>query len=680
VNDTRSAPAKRRRPILKVLLGLIGASVAAYLLWLYQPWPKPPIGPIVASDDAQGQWPIFGADWGGTRYSPLSQINRGNVQGLEQAWSYTSGEYAKLGPVKASQVYSYQTTPILFGGNLIGCTHRHAVFALDPETGAERWRYDPGLTPTPKGDAYLKCRGVTGWTDPALPVDAPCKDRIIYGASTEMIELDARNGRLCKDFGTDGIVAVEIPGMEVKDEVQLRSPPAIAGDVAIFGTTMFDVNRANAPSGKLRAFDLRSGALRWEYDPVPHDPADPAYATWGKGSADYSGAANVWSFVSVDPVNKLVFVPAGQPTSDFYGTDRPGKNLWTDSLVALDATTGKQVWGYQLTHHDLWDYDPPAMPILVDITKDGQKIPAVIQLTKQSFVFVFNRLTGEPVYPIVEKPVPQQTDIPDMGIWPTQPYPTGIPPLVKAGLRPGDAWGFTPYDRGACRDLIASYQSDGLYTPPTRKGTIGFPGGAGGMNWGGGAVDPTTGTLYVPNFQIPQVIKLVPREGPVDPRRPGQGAEEGPFPMRGTPYVVHLSFLLSPWGAPCSPPPWATFSAVNLSTGTVKWQVTLGTIENLHPLAPPIKLGAPFSGGPIVTAGGIVFMAGTADKHIRAFDTETGDELWTASLPASGMAVPMTYSIHGKQYVVIAAGGNNLFPGPMGDSLVAFALKPGWRR
>lgn len=678
MNNSQAAP-KKRRPILKALLLVIAASVIAVLLWIYEPWPKLPIGPIVASDDTQGQWPIYGQNPGGTRYSPLTQINRGNVRGLQRVWSYSTGEFKEQGAEKAALFSSFQATPILVAGNLIGCTHRHVVFALDPETGKLRWRFDPRLTPTPRGDSMLKCRGVAAFSDPALAAGVPCKDRIILGASMQVFAIDARTGKLCSGFGKEGIVDVPSPGAEVKDEVELRSPPAIVGDVAIFGSTLFDIYRTNSPSGKVRAFDVRTGALRWDYDPIPRDKSNPAYASWGNGSADYVGAANVWSFISADPVHKLVFLPTTNPSADFWGADRPGDNRWSTSLVALDATTGRQVWAFQLTHHDIFDSDLAAMPILVDIVKAGRKIPAVIQLTKRGQVFVFNRLTGVPVYPVVEKPVPQYTDVPGEHLSPTQPFSPGIASLVKAGLTPKEAWGFTPYDRGKCRDLIKSYRSEGLYTPPTQQGTIFMPAGAGGTNWGGGAVDPVRGIMYVPILQMPQVIKLVPRKTPANPRRPGQGAEEGLFPMKGSPYQAELSWLVSPFGAPCSAPPWATFAAVDLGTGKMLWKVTLGNITNLHALAPPLKLGAPWSGGPIVTAGGLTFMAGTTDQKFRAFDTQNGEELWSATLPAGGMATPMTYSWKGKQYVVIAAGGNNLFPGPMGDSVVAFALKPGWR-
>ncbi|MEL7027699.1 MAG: pyrroloquinoline quinone-dependent dehydrogenase [Pseudomonadota bacterium] len=627
------------------------------------------------ADDGSGAWPVYGGADGGAKFSELTQINRDNVGRLEQAWSYSVGEWS--GAPGQEFAFSLQTTPILVDDMLVGCTHMHRVFAIDAETGVERWVFDPQLEPSPQGLGILKCKGVAVWEDASRSSDSECKKRIILGASLSVFALDARTGRVCEGFGREGRVAVKADGLEFHDEVQLRSPPVIVGDVAVFGSTLRDIYRKDSPSGKVRAFDVRTGAVVWEYDPIPRDANDPAHATWGEGSTDYVGSANVWTLLSADPENDLVFLPTSSPAADFYGAHRPGDNQWSTSLVAVRGSTGEQVWAFQTTHHDLWDSDLPAQPILVDLLIDGRETPVVILLTKQSFVFVFDRLTGEPIHEIVEQPVPQETDVPGEWISPTQPFPTVIPPLSRIGLEPDDAWGLTPFDRGACRKLIEQYRNDGLFTPPSLQGTILMPSGAGGMNWGGGAVIAQSQTLIVPVFDMPAVVKLVPKPGEVEAgviQKEGGGAEEAIWPMKGTPYTADLQFLTSPLGAPCSAPPWASMVAVNLVNGEIKWRTTLGTIENLKWFAPPLRWGAAFSGGPIATAGGLAFMAGTTDRRIRAFDVETGEVVWRAKLPAGGMATPMTYAVNGRQYLVVAAGGSNIFPGPMGDDIVAYAL------
>jgi len=545
--------------------------------------------------------------------------------------------------------------------------------ALDPQTGAQRWRFNPGRPQTPAGAPFSKCRGVVAWTDPTGAADMPCKTRIVFGANLDIFALDSRSGRLCRDFGVNGVVHMKLEKPTAfLDEVQLRSPGALINDTVIFGSTFIEDYRVDQPSGKVRAFDLRTGALRWEYDPIPRDPADPAYATWGNGSAVYEGAANVWSFIAVDPANDLVFLPTSAPSAEYFGGHRPGANKWSTTLVALNASTGKQVWAFQTTHHDIFDYDLPAQPILVDLLKGGRRIPAVVQLTKQGFVFVFNRLTGVPVYPVIETPVPQGTDVPGEWISPTQPYPTVIPQLTPASLRSEEAWGFTPIDRYFCRKQIEKYRSDGLYTPATLQGSIFLPSIAGGANWGGAAVNPKTNLMVVPTMNLPVVLTLVPRGTGGANSMNAIHAEDA---MLGTPYSLRVQFLVSPFGAPCSAPPWGKLTAVDLNTGKIRWAVPIGTIENLKPLTPPLMLGSPFSGGPLMTAGGVVFMAGGTDRKFRAFDADTGKILWTARLAAPGMAAPMTYSINGTQYIVLAAGGNNVFPTPIGDTVIAFALE-----
>jgi quinoprotein glucose dehydrogenase len=617
-----------------------------------------------------GQWSDPTGNGAGQRYSPLTQINRENVDKLKVAWTYHTGHAAR---VDAWGVYSLQTTPILVEGNLIGCTHRMEVFAVDPETGKERWKFDPKMPHASAGAGTMnKCRGVAAWTDPQAPAGAVCKTRILHTEGLNIYALDAKTGALCPGFGTDGISKVTVENMAFPDEVRLRGPGAVINDIVIYGSAMTDSYRRDAPSGKVRAFDTRTGALRWEFDPIPRDPSDPAYASWQNGSADTAGAANVWSRVSVDPANNLVFLPTTSAANDYYGADRPGDNRWANSLIALNATTGKMVWAYQFTHHDIWDRDLPSQPILVDIDKDGTKIPAVVQLTKQSFVFVLNRLTGEPVYPIEERPVPQDSDVPGEWLSPTQPFPTKIPPLSPITLKPEEAWGFTPIDRYACRKKIEQYRHDGTYAPLALRGTLVVPGLAGGSNWGGGAVDLESDIMVVPTLALPGLVQLVPRA--LDGNGYKRTSGSGRFEMKGSPYVAYASFLLSPLGAPCSAPPWSRLTAVDLKTGNIKWMVPLGSIEKQAWYAPPLMLGSPTSGGAIVTAGHLAFIGASTDHKFRAFDLDTGKILWSTKLPAPGMATPMTYAVNGRQYVVIAAGGNQIFHPDFGDSLMAFTL------
>jgi quinoprotein glucose dehydrogenase len=655
--DARDADAHRSTRRRIVLLGLLTA---------------------VSQAHPQG-WDYYGGDAGGSRYSALEQINRDNVASLAVAWSYRTGEIERRSPKHADSQVG-QNTPIIAAGSLIACTPYGRVIALDPENGRERWAFEPNADVLAEDAYFPKCRGVSQWRDAEAPEGAACRHRIIYGTwDRRVIALDAATGRRCPDFGDGGEVALDLGKPLIKNEIaQITSPPAVIGDVAVVGSFLIDSVRPDAPSGKVRAFDARTGRLRWEFDPVPRDPADPARGTWGGDSADTTGQANVWAPMSVDAERDLVFLPTTSPSVDFYGGSRPGENRYANSLVALRGSTGEVVWHFQITHHDLWDYDLPAQPILVDLPRNGAMVPAVVQLTKQALVFVFNRETGAPLFPIEERPVPVD-GVEGEWISPTQPVPLAPPALVAQGIAPEDAWGFTPLDRWLCRREIEALSYGPLYTPPSFRGTIQMPSFAGGANWGGGAVDPERRLLIVGTTHLAGVSRLVPRaerEGPAE--LPGgdlaMAGRVYNFPMFGMPYWIEMEMLMSPLGVPCTAPPWGRLSAVDLVDGTIKWQVPLGSLEKLLPIPIPLEMGTPLAGGAIVTRAGLAFIGGSADEKFRAFDSDTGEVLWSAELPAGGHATPMTYEAGGRQFVVITAGGHALLGSPPGDYVVAFAL------
>jgi len=622
--------------------------------------------PIDLSGPVAG-WPDYGGAKGGMRYSPLTQIDVGNVEDLELAWEYRSGD--RSDGSDGTTRTSFNATPILVGDRLVFCTPFNRVIAVDAESGAERWTFDPELSLRRIEGPYTRtCRGVAQWSEPA---DAACSTRIFTATlDSELIALDAVTGEPCRDFGTDGRVALrEGIGDAPPWEYYTTSPPLVIRDVVVVGALVADNVRTDAPSGVVRAFDVRSGRLRWAWDPIPPDTPRPA-----EGAPYTAGTPNVWSILSGDEKRGLVFVPTGNASPDAYAALRDGLDYYASSVVALDADTGAVAWAFQTVHHDVWDYDVASQPTLYEArTGAGTTVPALAQATKMGHLFLLDRESGEPLFPVEERPVPP-SDVPGEALSPTQPFPTRPPPLHPAALHPEDAWGFTFWDRGKCRELIAALRSEGIFTPPSVRGSVLYPGAAGGANWGSVSIDPANDRLYVNQSRMPMVVTLVPREGYADAESAGVEYPVELYPMKGTPYGVERRPLLSPLGVPCNPPPWETLTAVDLKTGSVLWERTLGTTRDQAPFPMWLEFGAPNLGGSIVTAGGLVFIGATTEKVVRGFDAETGDEVWTQRLPYTASATPMTYRLtpESRQYLVIAAGGHGW--SEPGDALMAFAL------
>jgi quinoprotein glucose dehydrogenase len=617
----------------------------------------------------------YGADAGGTRYAPLSRITPANVRELSVAWTYQSGDLVRRSE-RTMRRSKFQVTPILADARLVLCTPFNEVIALDPGTGAERWRFNPKIRTDYRPANLFNCRGVAFWRDPDAKPGAACAARIFTATNdARVIALDAASGKPCAGFGLDGQVQID-PGMPLlgPSEFQITSPPVAADGVVVVGSAINDNQRAASPRGTVRAFDARSGKLRWEWDPIPTRADDPAAKTWGDGWKT-TGSANVWAPMSLDTARGLVFLPTSSPSPDFYGGLRPGANVHANSVVAVKLQSGEVAWHFQTVHHDVWDYDVPAQPTLATLTLERKPRDVVIAGTKQGMLFVLDRDTGTPVFPVEERAVPQG-GAPGEALSPTQPFPADLPLLAPSKLTPDDAWGLTFWDRGKCRERIAAARNEGLYTPPSEKGTILFPFTGGGINWGGVAIDPASDVVYANTSRLVHLITLFPSAELGAMRKKFPGVEISP--QAGTPFGMKRELLLSPWELPCNPPPWGVLTALDLRTKRILWETNLGTLEDIAPLGFAPRWGAPNFGGPLVTRGGIVFIGAALDRYLRAFDARTGAELWAGRLPAAGVATPVSYEWEGRQYVVIAAGGRSDTPVPISDSIVAFALpRPG---
>lgn len=573
------------------------------------------------------EWPHYGGDAGGMKYSPLKQINRQNVGRLKPAWTYRTGDLSdgKTLPSRSA----FEATPLVIGDRLYVTTPFNRVIALDAETGKEVWAFDPKLDRSRTYSLYIN-RGVAYWTDGS-------QRRVLLGTlDGRLISLDAANGTPQWSINLREGMADAFPTRGYG----ITSPPSIYQNLVIAGSLASD-GEPKGPSGDVRAFDVKTGKLVWRFHVVPHE-GEFGYGTWAPGSTVERGGVNAWAPLSVDEKAGVVFLPLTSPATDRFGGDRVGDNLYGNSLVALNARTGERLWHFQTVHHDLWDYDLPAQPNL--ITVGGQ--PYVAQVTKMGLVFLFHRQTGKPLFPIEERAVPQ-SQIEGERTAPTQPFPVKPPPFARNSFDPSEIRDDSPF----CVNLLKDAVTGGPYTPIGAKTTVVFPGTNGGANWGGASFDPQSQTLYVNSMDVGMIQQIVRRSNMPIPRTRGVGTIDSRFWDRDL--------------NPCQKPPWGHLTAIDLKTGTFRWRVPLGSP----------KTGSPNIGGSIVTAGGLVFIGASNDAKFRAFDASTGRELWQTDLPASAFATPMTYrSPSGKQFVVIAAGGGNDYSATVADALVAFGL------
>lgn len=620
-----------------------------------------------------GDWPVYGHDPGGQRFSPLTAINPVNVSSLKIAWTYRTGDAYEP---KDSRPTAFEATPLYVDGTLFLSTPLGRAIALDPVTGKERWSYDPHINKDAGYGDYAN-RGVSTWK-------GPDGRRRIFIATIDarLIALDAETGKLCADFGDNGTIALReglrIPVRHFADYEE-TSPPAIIGRNIVVGSAIADNGSVDQPSGEVRAYDVVTGKLKWNWDPIPQKPGALGADTWKNGSAQKTGAANAWSVIAADPARNLVFVPTGSASPDYYGGERLGNDLFSDSVVALNADTGQIVWYFQTVHHDLWDYDVASPPLLFDLHRQGSLVPAIAVGSKTGNLFLLNRETGKPIFGVEERPVPK-SDTPGEQASPTQPFPLKPGPVTPQAMTAKDAFGITEADRQWCATKISHLQTTGIFTPASVQGTLVVPGNVGGMNWGGMAYDPHNHLLVLPSNHLASEVKLIPRAELQNMRKTEARRINGDWEIaeqRGTPYGMMRRFLLSPNRVPCTPPPWSTLLAIDTVTGDKRWEVPLGFFPGLKG-APglPHDWGSLSLGGPIITASGLVFVAGTLDPDIYAFDVKTGKQLWRGELPTSARSTPMTYQgPDGKQYLVVSAGGHGVSgAAPLGDYVVAFSL------
>ncbi|MEZ5559407.1 MAG: pyrroloquinoline quinone-dependent dehydrogenase [Pseudomonadales bacterium] len=653
----------------------VGAVVGAVLLALGGCTPSFEPDPTAVARVRQlgHSWPEYGGG-SGARYTPLAQIAPDNIAALEPAWTYRTGDVSD-GNGRVPSTTAFENTPIAVDGRLFLCSPFNRVIALDPLTGAELWQYDPAIDLDGHYANQLICRGVAYWRGP-VDDGRDCAARVFTATNdARLIALDAASGRPCTDFGSDGQIDLN-PGVgkqEWRGEYQVTSPPTVVDGLVVVGSAVSDNERIDAPSGVVRAYDARTGVLRWAWDLAPPDFDRASGLVSDQGYA--LGSPNVWGPMVADADRDLLFVPTGNPAPDYYRPGTPDMDYYGTSVVALRASTGQVVWHFNTVHNDFWDLDVGSQPSLVDLTIDGRPVAALVQGTKTGFVFVLDRETGTPLIDVTEQPVPREGPLAAQ-LSPTQPYP---PPAFRVAdeVSADDAWGLTFWDKGQCRKLLESARTGPLYTPVTEQWTVVAPSNFGGINWGGVAVDPERGLIVARSNNVPFRVKLIARAD--FHGREGYDWDIELGPQYGVDYAMARQTLLSPLGLPCTAPPWGQVTAIDINARAQLWQVAHGTVRDIAPLPLPLALGVPGVGGPLITASGLVFLGGAWENALRAFDLSTGEVVWQSRLPASPQATPMSYSVREddgseRQFVVIAAGGHGRMGSDLGDYLVAFAL------
>jgi len=672
-----------------LLVGLLGTAVSAF-----QPRPvqtaqgtTPPVVPVAKGAEQRG-WMHWGNTTAGTRFAALDQITPANVKELQVAWTARTGDVPESNGFGAED----QNTPLQIGDTLFLCTPHNQVIAIDADSGKQRWAFDPKAT----APNWQRCRGLGYFdattapsaADAAAPAPAPlpaaetastgpalCGKRILMTSiDARLFALDAKTGALCPDFGSNGVVDLKAGMGEIKPGFYtLTAAPLVAGELIVVGGRVADNIEVGEPSGVVRAYNVRTGALAWVWDlsrETPDVPLDP--------SIHYTRATpNVWTSMAYDPQLGLVYLPTGNTTPDQWAGERtPQDDKYSSAVVALDVATGKERWVYQTVHHDLWDYDLPAQPTLTDVPDGkGGTLPALLQITKAGQIFMLNRQTGVPISEVRNIPAPQGNAQGERYAA-TQPLSVGLPQIGAQTLTESDMWGATPIDQMLCRIQFKQFRYDGMYTPPGEDLALQWPGSLGGMNWGSASVDPTTGYLFVNDMRLGLWTKLIPR---AQMTSGDGGVEMGAASQTGTPYGSLRDRFLSKLGIPCQKPPFGTMSAINLATRQLVWQVPVGTVKDTGPMGIkmglPIPIGMPTLGGSLATQSGLLFFAGTQDYYLRAYDSRTGEEVWKARMPVGSQGTPMTYVSPktGRQYVVISAGGARQSP-DRGDYVIAYAL------